>query len=236
MAAPKAKKPKAAKPKAARPKRRRKPKPQLADSFQPPITPPPPPPRSPRTEKVEGWTVAVGRFNDNDLADEAVKLLGTLLYDARRRVPYPAAVKLQSVPIRVEENSDRAACAAYHPDRLEIEVSKARVFLEWTLAQPGMVLHELAHAYHYQFLPGGFANPTIKAAYDQAIARKLYAAVLYRDGRTLPAYAATNPMEYFAELSEAFFGVNEFYPFVRAELGKHDPAGFEAVQAVWGLP
>jgi hypothetical protein len=41
--------------------------------------------------------------------------------------------------------------------------------------------------------------------------------------------------EYFAELSEAYFWVNDFYPFVRAELREHDPAGYAAVEAAWGL-
>ena len=32
-------------------------------------------------------------------------------------------------------------------------------------------------------------------------------------------------MEYFAELSEAYFGTNDFYPFVRGELQTTRPAG-----------
>jgi hypothetical protein len=33
---------------------------------------------------------------------------------------------------------------------------------------------------------------------------------------------------------EAYFGVNDFYPFVRAELKEHDPAGFALMETVWG--
>ena len=32
-------------------------------------------------------------------------------------------------------------------------------------------------------------------------------------------------MEYFAEASEAYFGTNDFFPFVRIELRRHDPIG-----------
>ena len=94
-----------------------------------------------------------------------------------------------------------------------------------------MVLHELAHAYHHQFLEDGFDNPEVKAAYDRAMKSKLYQKVLRINGRDEKAYAATNPMEYFAEATEAFFGTNDFYPFVRSELKRHDPAAYDSSRA-----
>ncbi len=47
-------------------------------------------------------------------------------------------------------------------------------------------------------------------------------------------YALNNDQEYFAELSEAFFGVNDFYPFVKAEVMQHDPDMYKALQELWG--
>ena len=44
-----------------------------------------------------------------------------------------------------------------------------------------------------------------------------------------------NPKEYFAESTEAFFGRNDFYPFVRSELQQHDPRMYELVKAAWGV-
>jgi hypothetical protein len=44
----------------------------------------------------------------------------------------------------------------------------------------------------------------------------------------------TNPMEYFAETSESFFGTNDFYPFVRVELQRHDPKMYELPRKLWG--
>ena len=44
----------------------------------------------------------------------------------------------------------------------------------------------------------------------------------------------SNISEYFAESTEAYFGVNDFYPFVRAELKEHDPAMFSLLEMVWG--
>ena len=48
-----------------------------------------------------------------------------------------------------------------------------------------------------------------------------------------PAYAITNHREYFAELSEAYFGRNDYYPFVRAELEAFDLGGYGVVHSAW---
>lgn len=48
-------------------------------------------------------------------------------------------------------------------------------------------------------------------------------------------YALNNSQEYFAETSEAYFGTNDFFPFVRAELKEHDPRGFGLMEKVWGV-
>ena len=94
-----------------------------------------------------------------------------------------------------------------------------------------MMLHELAHAYHFRVL--GVDHAGVKAAYKQAMERKLYDQVKYHNGKTMKAYAATNEREYFAELSEAYFGKNDFFPFNRDELRRHDPAGFKLMEATW---
>ena len=56
-----------------------------------------------------------------------------------------------------------------------------------------------------------------------------------RRERMRAAYALNNPMAYFAETNEAFFGVNDMYPFVRAELKKHDPRMHDALRKVWKI-
>ena len=61
-----------------------------------------------------------------------------------------------------------------------------------------MVLHELAHAYHFRVLGADHAG--VKAAYKQAMERKLYDSVEFVHGGKRKAYATTNAAEYFAEL------------------------------------
>ena len=43
-----------------------------------------------------------------------------------------------------------------------------------------------------------------------------------------------NKKEYFAELSEAYFGYNDHEPLERNALKNFDPIGFKMVQTVWG--
>ena len=49
------------------------------------------------------------------------------------------------------------------------------------------------------------------------------------------AYAMDNPMEYFAETSEAFFSRNDFFPYNRAELKQHDPDVYALLGELWGV-
>ena len=177
-----------------------------------------------------------------------MKLLGYKLYDITRVVPAPALAKLRRIAFWVELNEPHHPCMCYHPDAAWlrdngmnpekagcVEIANARNFLSWSFDQPWMVLHELSHGYHDQFLPDGYQNKEILAAYHHAMEAKLYDSVLRCGGRVERAYAATNQMEYFAESCEAFFGTNDFYPFVNTELRKHDPQCYETVKKAWGV-
>ena len=202
--------------------------------------------------QVEGWSVLVnkGLLADRpELADRTLTLLKDQLYQITRIVPAESVEALKKVRIWVEEDEPHHACMAYHPDAgwlrehgmnpekaRCVELANARNFLTWTEDQPWMVLHELAHAYHDQALEGGFENAEVRAAYDKAMAAKLYDSVLQIRGKDEKAYATTNPMEYFAEASEAFLGTNDFYPFVRAELRRHDPEMYSLLKKLWHKP
>jgi hypothetical protein len=199
--------------------------------------------------KIEGWTVLVDKgFLDRQpkLAGRTLDLLRRQFDQVARRVHSGPLAKLRAIRIWVEENEPHHPCMTYHPDAgwlrdhgmnpekaRCVEVANARNFLDWTSDQPWMVLHELAHGYHHQFLEGGFDNPAVKAAFDNSIKAKRYESVERIHGKKQKAYAATDRMEYFAETSEAFFGKNDFFPFVRSELKRHDPAMFALLEKLW---
>jgi hypothetical protein len=97
---------------------------------------------------------------------------------------------------------------------------------------PMIVLHELAHAYHHQVL--GMWNPDIKQTYEAAKAKGLYRDVSFWSGNIAPVgYAMSNEREYFAGLTEAYFGQNAQNPFGANELKSRDPDGFRLAERAW---
>ncbi|TAH34326.1 MAG: hypothetical protein EYC70_15375 [Planctomycetota bacterium] len=195
---------------------------------------------------LRGWTL---RLHPELLAqpEAAASVLAELdhqLYQVARAVPAAALPRLQRVPIWAEWNDAGVACMCYHvsaewlaehgfnPEKAgAIEIGNAANFLAWSREQPWMVLHELAHSWYWQVLQGTDAE--VERAYAGALARGSYASVLHANGTSGRHYALTNAGEYFAELSEAWFGVNDFHPFLRAELLQFDPAGAAAIESAW---
>ena len=200
--------------------------------------------------KLEGWTLRVHKDllekKHEKLRAAALRELEVQLYHIRRAVPAEAVEKLQKVVIWLEHDNPKARHAHYHPsagwlkanrynvDKVKcVEIGSAATFLSYVRHQPWMVLHELAHAYHDQVL--GWDHPKVKAAYDAAKKAGTYEKVLIWNGRRGRHYAMTNPKEYFSENTEAYFGTNDIYPFVRAELKRHDPNMYEVLEEVWGI-
>ena len=199
--------------------------------------------------RVEGWEVLIHKgFLDSqpDLAERTLTHLRHQLYQVTTRVPPGPLEKLREIAIWVEEAEGHHPCMAYHPDAdwlrehdmnpekaRCVEVANARSFLDWTADQPWMILHELAHGYHHRFLKDGFENAEVRAAFEDSMKARRYESVLRIDGREERAYAMTNPMEYFAEATEAFFGTNDYFPFVRSESKRHDPGMFALLGRLW---
>lgn len=98
----------------------------------------------------------------------------------------------------------------------------------------GLTLHELAHAWHcLNWDPCMDGADEIMAAYNSAMEANLYDSVERNDGEIEDAYATENDREYFAELTEAWFWENDYYPYNREQLLTHDPVGAAAVEAAW---
>ena len=208
-----------------------------------------------QTKTVEGWTLLIS----DELLDKqkaatgrAVELLTLQLQEIDRVVPAKAVVELRKVPLWFSpEYPGVQPRAEYHPGAgwlrdnkrdpamaKAVEFTDIKDFERETKRMPNFTLHELAHAYHDRVLPKGFGNEEIKAAFEKAKAKGLYESVEQRfgDGRSkiVRAYAMTTPMEYFAECTEAFFSTNDFFPFTREQLAKHDPEMFALLKTLWG--
>lgn len=200
------------------------------------------------TEVHSGFTIRINpeAFADAEGFPPAIALLRLRLDEMSRKVPAPALKTLRRVPVWVEKDDKVVPCMCYHPSAVwlrehglnpdkekGIELSNLRNFALWSIDQPMMVFHEFAHGYHD--LTFGFEGKTVLDAYKHAMDEHLYDEVLYYNGPRKKAYAATNQQEYFAELTEALFGYNDFFPFTRPELIQHDPVGYAMVRKCWGM-
>ena len=118
-----------------------------------------------------------------------------------------------------------------------IEVSNVQSFLYYTeLNSPNLLLHEIAHLYHLTTLTVHYEP--IYEAFVNARETGLYSSVAYHSGNgiyveEIEALATTDQLNYFAELTEAYFGINDYYPHNREQLREHDPQGFAVIEEVW---
>jgi hypothetical protein len=207
--------------------------------------------------EVEGWTVRIDTRlwqEQRGQTDRALELLALQLREIVREVPPTAVAHLRRVPLWFTRTyPGEGGRAEYHPgaDWLRdhgrdpamvrgVEFTDIPDFESETRRMPNFTLHELAHAYHDRVLPGGFSNAEISAAYRAAKAGGRYERVQRKDAAGKVhwdrAYAMTNPMEYFAEGTEAFFSRNDFFPFNRDELRQHDPGLDALLSRLWGRP
>lgn len=211
----------------------------------------PPLPSAHTQRDIEGWTVQIDDRlldgPDKAVGDRALRLLANRLYDIKLVVPADKVARLQKVPIWIDSSHGKLRPAQYHPSSgwlksngysaslarcVHIPVAASFASVEHQRVQPWSVLHELAHAYHDQVL--GFDHAEIRAAWERFRDSGKYKSTLHINGKMVPHYALTNPMEFFAEMTEAYFGQNDFFPFNRAELQREEPAIHELLTTIWG--
>jgi dipeptidyl-peptidase-4 len=205
----------------------------------------------PIEKQVEGWTIDVDpallEKENAEVAEKAFKALANHLQRVEFIVPADRLADLKTLRIWLELNNPKLGNMQYHPDRgwliankhdprlvKHVHIPRAKELYDphmWA-KHPYVVLHELAHSYHDQKL--SFEHADILAAFNEAKEKKIYEEVLLYTGQKVRHYGLSNHKEYFAESTEAYFGVNDFYPFVRAELKEHDPKMFGVLEAVWG--
>lgn len=205
---------------------------------------------------LEGWTVKVdSRLTTGHRAatERAITLLTAQLKDIVRLVPEGPVAQLRKVTLWMSPQYAgfppkagfhyQAAWLRQHgrnPAMAEsVELTNVLIYESDAQRMPLFVLHELAHAYHHRVLGGG--NADIQAAFTRASESKTYERVERFRGPGVSnsferAYAMDNAHEFFAELTEAFFGRNDYYPFTGEDLARHDPATLALLQKLWQSP
>ena len=200
--------------------------------------------------KLEGWTIRVDdrllNGPDAALGTRALRFLEAKLSDIKVVVPADKLEKLQAVVIVLDLSHGNLRSMQYHPSAGWLKANGYAADLVKCVhlpraadlptrrninEQPWVILHELAHAYHDQVL--GFDEPRIREAYEKYKKSGRGDKTLLFNGKRVKHYALTNPMEFFAEMTEAYFGVNDFFPFNRAELKESEPEIYELLADVW---
>ncbi len=212
--------------------------------------PEPPKPVSHTNRKVEGWTISVDdrllQGSEATLGTRTLRFLEGKLSDIKAVVPSEKLKKLQSVIIVLDLSHGNLGAMQYHPSAdwlkehgYSSELAKcvhipdaAELPTKRSInEQPWVVLHELAHAYHDQVL--GFDEPRIKEAYERFQQSGHGDAALLYDGTRVRHYGLTDEKEFFAEMTEAYFGCNDFFPFNRAELKEAEPEITKLLEEIW---
>jgi hypothetical protein len=196
-------------------------------------------------QEIEGWSVMINKRllgDKRELGVKAIRLLQLQLYQLKLLLPADKVTQLQQVQIWLDD--DPRNQIHYHPERgwlvennfnpdraQAVDIGRADRFVNVYREQPFVVLHELAHAYHHQFV--GFEDERVKAVFEKAQKSGDYNSVLKIQEHSGKHYALSNHKEFFAETTESFFGTNDFYPFVRSELKEHDLAAYQLMREIW---
>ena len=168
-------------------------------------------------------------YIDSELSEVWSKLSGH---------PGKARWLMDNVPIWVEWNT-RNHAAWYHNTGNEqwlidhginpaktgaIEITNVTLMYNWsTNNQPLMILHELTHGYHDKYIGYNTAN---RGTYIRDY-HAYYGPLRYSN-----SYANTNQSEYFAELTEAYFGDNDQKPKYRSQMHSNEQY---LINWLWGL-
>jgi hypothetical protein len=203
------------------------------------------------TRKIEGWNVRVDdRLLKGEGAakgEQALKLLEARLVAITVVVPEKSLAKLRSITIEMDLDYGGLNSMQYHPDadwlktngyseKLAkcVHIPEVEDFLSPSEnhRMPWVVLHELAHGFHDQFV--GFEDPKVIAVWKKFCDSGKYKSVLTSQGAMREHYGLTDQKEFFAEMTEAYFGSNDFYPFVTGELKQAEPETFALLAEIWG--
>ena len=223
-----------------------------------PYAPPSPPddapddqPRSRSEIRLEGFRILVDDAllpggPSEELGRESLEFLRGKLVDLRIVLPADKLARLREVTIVVDVRCGELASMQYHPsaDWLEehgyprslarcvhVPIAAQLATKRNVAEQPWVILHELAHAYHDQVL--GFDEPRVVAAWEAFKAGGSGEQALLFDGSRVRHYGLTDQKEFFAEMTEAFFGTNDFAPFNRAELKTGFPELHDLLEEIW---
>jgi hypothetical protein len=186
-------------------------------------------------------------FNKQDpsLLQQCLQVLESNARRIQEVLPSAAWKKISDLPIWLEYKRDWDYGGAYFASQewlianglsgakaKSIQFHSSLAVMAGSMQNP--LMHEVAHAYHDLVL--SYSYWPILAAYRSAELSGRYNAVRHSSGRIERAYAMSNQSEFFAALSEAYFGIADYYPFTREDLREFDPVSYRLISNAWERP
>ena len=153
------------------------------------------------------------------LGQRALKMLEAKLTDITYVMPQEPLAKLRTVTIVLDLTHGKLRSMQYHPGADWLRENGYATNLVKCVhipeaadlptsrnvnEQPWVILHELAHAYHDQVL--GFEDPRILKVFESYKKSGHGEAALLYNGTRVRHYGLTDQKEFFAEMTEAYFG------------------------------
>lgn len=189
-------------------------------------------------ETVHGFTFEISsQMEWAQQSHNAYRYAGKALDDLVTVLPANILQRMRTVTLRVEKTDPNAEILAYDGDSDVLAFNDLeRYYSSSTLNRPSLLLNMLARRYYKIHMQN--SRPLVEQVYSAAVSSGIYASVDYFDGVGTvkkKADAANDAESYFAELSEAYWGTNDFYPFDYHDLMEYDPSGFALMEELWGV-
>ena len=195
---------------------------------------------------LEGW----GVYIEQSLVEQndkrvflALRILRQKLQEISDSMPEQHLASLKKVSLWLSRNNGVEVEYYFYESRVHrggidprmiggIEFKNISIFLEMIQQMPGLVIHELAHAYHR--LNYKRIDKAVMRAFKNAQSERLYRKTsVKRNHKGQAVYASKNAYEYFADLTAMYYGTIDYYPYDRDDLKKHDPTGYKMIEEVW---
>jgi hypothetical protein len=195
----------------------------------------------------QGWKVYINPSiaKDKPYADKVMALLEYKLHLIKIYLPERAIQKLQTTKIWIERNNSLNQNVVFYPLDLDVSISKQNPdkagsieigntenFLYWDKLQPWIVFNQLCRVYYQEQLKKN--TNFFAAVWQQRIESKKYLSVLRFDGEYVRHPGLNSREDFFAEMSESCFGINNHYPFLRFELRENDPELYQTIMQIYG--
>ena len=201
---------------------------------------------------IEGWTVHIDdrllKGEGKELGDRALRILSNRLYDIKLVLPADKVARLaksadldrsirtaSSAPpsiIRAPAGLKRTASPPIWPSASTSPPPPTSPACTISACSPGRCCTNWPTPTTIRC--SASITPTSPPPMPVSAKSGKYKSVLHINGKKVPHYGLTNPMEFFAEMTETYFGQNDFFPFNRAELKREEPEIYDLMAKIWG--